>query len=92
MDKTKAILATFVITLALSGWLANSSIQSHLKTIGLLRSSIIEARHLLESPNKADIEYARVILENAQNSLERNGDEDIVEVKKTKTNGTNWLK
>jgi len=74
MDKTKSILATFVITLIFCGWFANSSIQSHLKTIGLLRSSIIEARHLLESSNKKDIEYARVILQNAQSSLESRED------------------
>ena len=103
MDKTKAVLLTLVLTLIFCGWLANSSIQGHLRTIGLLRSSIVEARQLLESPIKdldakavnhpawltdstisrgslqeikKEIENAQMILENAQNSLEGNGEED----------------
>lgn len=72
MGKTVSIITAIVVTSVFFLWYGGEASDSYLETIGSLRGSIIEARSLLKgSPSKDDIEYARVILENAQNSLER---------------------
>ncbi|TGE38699.1 hypothetical protein E4K67_04215 [Desulfosporosinus fructosivorans] len=97
--KYDAIFITLLITTIFYLLIGYSSSQKHLKDIGRLRGSIIESRHLLDSPIqkldeearhtnwlddssiskktlseiKQEIEYAQIILENAQNSLEDRG-------------------
>ena len=70
MDKAKVPFATFAFLLIFFGWLLNSSIRDYREEIDFLRNSIVEARYLIESPDKEDIKEVKMILENAQNYLE----------------------
>ena len=74
MNKNGVIF--LIAWLLLCGWISTSNNKSNLADTESLRSSIIEARYLLNSPNKEDREYGKIILENAQNSLERSKNED----------------
>ena len=71
MKKSEAIFTTIVVMTIFYCGIGYKVIQGYLKDIGNLRGSIVEARQLLSSSDKKQIEYAKTILDNAQYSLER---------------------
>ena len=74
MNKNGVIF--LIAWLLLCGWISTSNNKIDLADTEGLRSSIKEARYLLDSPSKEDREYGKIILKNAQNSLIGNGNED----------------
>ena len=71
MKKSETIFATIVVMTIIYCGIGYKVSQGYLKDIGNLRGSIVEARKLLSSSDRKQIEYAKTILDNAQNSIER---------------------
>jgi len=71
LKKSETIFATIVVMTIIYCVIGYKVSQGYLKDIGNLSGSIIEARQLLSSSDRKQIEYAKTILDNAQNSIER---------------------